>query len=58
MTACCQVKHKGKHGLSLWSLLSGLIRLRCGALSLCTYVANEQYLWMTEDIYHFAPFLR
>ena len=22
------------------------------------YVANEQYLWMTEDIYHFAPFLR
>ena len=22
------------------------------------YVANEQYLWMTEDISHFAPFLR
>ena len=29
-----------------------------GSLLASLYVANEQYLWMTEDIYHFAPFLR
>lgn len=49
MTACCQVKRKGKHGLSLWSLLSGLVRLRCGALSLCTFVAQHKITYMTND---------